>query len=418
MHALGVGRTDVGRRREKNEDRILVDLDLGLFVVADGMGGHAAGDVAAQTAIEAVARSLEEDRASLDRVINGQEPPALLTTLAERAATEANRQVHLKATKRSSSETMGCTLTILLVAGSNAALAQVGDSRLYLLRSGAVHQLSTDHTLVAELTRTGALTPEEAREHPYGHMLTRAIGIQERVRVDTLLLEVGPEDRFLLCSDGLHYYTKDLELLGQYLGSDDFDSIPAQLVSFANQAGGGDNISAVVVRVDPDPPERPNMVSLTTAVRVKLTALSSVFLFEGLSLALLARVLNVCHVRRCERGELLIEEGRRISQMIMVAGGELAISRCGVEVAVIGQGGHVGETALLRPRAARASVYVKESALILVLDDRSFRDLARSQPWLGVTLMEQLARQLSKELEEAYEIVNHTTSPPDCRALV
>lgn len=406
MHALGIGRTDVGRERERNEDRLLVDNELGLFAVADGMGGHAAGDVAAQTAVDAIAQAIQGNRSTLERIRNGQEAPAVLTAIAENAVQQANSEVFRLTSKRTTGQTMGCTFTVLLVAGAKAALAHVGDSRLYLCREGSVHQLSTDHTLVAELTRSGALSAEEAKEHPYGHMLTRAIGIQERVRVDTLLLDLAPGDRFLLCSDGLHYYIKDPQSLGQQIDSDDFDGIPQQLISFANHAGGGDNITALVVRVEADPPERSIVVSLSTQVNIKLEALSSVFLFEGLSLAQLARVLNVCDVTRHEPGSALVEEGDRISKMIVVANGLLSVAHGDKVLTALGLGDHSGATSLLRPRAARATLRAQEEAQVLTLEGKAFKDLVSSQPWLGVALMERLALLLSEELDEAFETID------------
>ena len=290
---------------------------------------------------------------------------------------------------------MGCTLTALLIAGSKAAMAHVGDTRLYLWRGGSLHQLSTDHTMVEELVQAGAIPREGAQNHPFSSTLTRAIGSQESVRVDTLLFDVLPSDRYLLCSDGLSNYVDDPGDLASRVGGADIESVPDELVAFANERGGRDNVTAVIVGVDVDPAERPLALALANDVEVKLDVLGSVFLFEDLTLAQLARVLSACRVEAFEAGEAVLDEGEPCSRLIVVLEGRFVLETDGRTRGELPSGDHVGETTLLRRRPSRASVRAKVRGRILVLEGEAFRALARSRPWLGVALFERLGRRLS-----------------------
>ena len=395
MHASGSGLTDVGRTRKNNEDRLLVDNDLGLYVVSDGMGGHAAGEAASEAAIAALERTVRDDRSRVHRVRSGRLAVDTLEKLLANAVRGACREVHRLAVAKPELAGMGCTLTALLIAGGKAAMAHVGDTRLYLWRGGSLHQLSTDHTMVEELVQAGVIAREAARDHPFSNTLTRAIGSQESVRVDTLLFDVLPSDRYLLCSDGLSNYADDLDDLALRVGGADIESVPDELVAFANASGGRDNVSAVVVGIEVDPAERPLALALADDVEVKLDALGSVFLFEDLTLAQLARVLSASRVEAFEAGEAVLDESEPCSRLIVVLEGCFTLESDGRGRGELASGDHVGETTLLRQRPSRASVRAKESGRILVLEGEAFRALARSRPWLGVALFERLGRRLS-----------------------
>ena len=228
------GATDQGRIRANNQDAMYADP--GLFVVADGMGGHQGGEVAANLAVRTIANAERSDRKQLREAI-----------------TEANRVVHQTALEEPELHGMGTTLTTLAVSqeadSHQFVILNVGDSRVYRHRDGELEQLTEDHSYVAELVRRGELDDQAAEVHPYRNMLTRAIGVHAEVEIDEWLLEPVAGDRFMLCSDGLTNEVADLEIAEQLgLGQDPSTTAKA-LVGLANQRGGRDNSTVLIVDV-------------------------------------------------------------------------------------------------------------------------------------------------------------------------
>jgi PPM family protein phosphatase len=235
---LRVGaRTDVGRVREGNEDSFMVDEPL--YAVADGMGGHQGGEVASNLALEILGRLTLED--------SGDTAPNLAD-----AVREANRAVLDKASTDPGLHGMGTTLTALVAGGNRVFLAHVGDSRAYLLRDGRMEQLTEDHTVVEGLVQEGRLTRQEAEIHPQRSILTRALGVDGDVEVDERSQEVHEGDRILLCSDGLTGMVPEQEIERVLAELEDPQRAADALVEAANDAGGQDNITAVVLDVLPE----------------------------------------------------------------------------------------------------------------------------------------------------------------------
>jgi protein phosphatase len=231
--------TDVGRVREGNEDAYLVDDTIGLVAVADGMGGHRAGEVASATALEA-----------LRAAVAGGRP-------LREAIEDANRAVYGKSLTDASLRGMGTTLTAgTLAAGGTLIVGHVGDSRAYLMHDGELRRLTTDHSLVEELVRDGRLTADEAAVHPQRSIITRALGVDESVEVDVYPVELAPGDRVLLCSDGLTGMVQPETIAAELRREDDPDRAATRLVDAANAAGGEDNITVVVVAVTDEAPSR------------------------------------------------------------------------------------------------------------------------------------------------------------------
>jgi serine/threonine protein phosphatase PrpC len=227
------GRTDVGRQRSANEDSLVVNPPL--FAVADGMGGAKAGEVASAVAVEAVERATES-----------AEPAE--TQLA-RIVRDANRRIYELAVADESRRGMGTTLTLAKVHGDEVSLAHVGDSRAYRLRGGELEQLTRDHSLVAELERSGQITPEAAEHHPQRSIITRALGPEPEVEVDTYTLAGREGDLFLICSDGLTSMVSDDEVGSILRSAGSLDEAADELVRAANQSGGKDNITVILFRL-------------------------------------------------------------------------------------------------------------------------------------------------------------------------
>jgi protein phosphatase len=233
-----------------NEDSFLVDDETGLYIVADGMGGHAAGEIASQEAVDTVHGMVKRGFDCVSALNEGDESEQTVRRvlrLLESAAQAATYMIFGIAQNEPEQQGMGTTLTSLLLTTRYCFTAQVGDSRIYLVRDGAVQQLTEDHTLVAWQLKQGIITAEEAAVSPHKNVITRAVGSREYVQVDTHMFEIKQGDSFLLCSDGLHGYLADDEIPSILdLGA----TVAVQkCIELANERGGRDNITAIVVEI-------------------------------------------------------------------------------------------------------------------------------------------------------------------------
>ncbi len=260
MRFTALGQTDVGQKRENNEDSYLIRQDLGLFVVADGMGGHAGGETASKLAVETIASSLESARQ------NGVDPLSELVPLEEARLADSLREsveaachaIFHKAKVEPHLAGMGTTVSAMVLKPSakegavDAYFGHVGDSRIYLIRGDLIQQVSEDHSLVAEQIRAGVLTEEEAKVSRFKNIITRSVGFEEDVLVDVMGLWAEPGDVFVMCSDGLSNFLEEPEYfsLVKEHASDQLEKLPKAFIDLANSRGGDDNITVIVVRVE------------------------------------------------------------------------------------------------------------------------------------------------------------------------
>ncbi len=237
MRLLHWEATDVGRVRLENEDSYIVDEELSLFAVADGMGGHAGGKVASSMACQQVRDHLSAHGVSMDSFVG--------------AVLSANSAINDKSRQELALREMGTTFTGVLIHDGRFFLAHVGDSRAYLYRDGVLDQITSDHTWVNEQVRAGRMTPQQAASSRFRHVITRSVGFSDDLQVDANVLPVLPGDVLLLCSDGLtnHLGPMDLKM---YVESRFYSLVPDTLVQAANARGGEDNITVVLVYVAND----------------------------------------------------------------------------------------------------------------------------------------------------------------------
>ena len=245
------GVSDVGMRRDHNEDSFLVDLDLGLLVVADGMGGHAGGEHASRLAVETIQREVRSAReakgGAFERPSTIEDSP--LPDVMRQAVEAASAAIFEAAQEDPELTGMGTTVTAALMDGSHAFVAHVGDSRCYLLREEKIYQVSEDHSLVNEQIKAGAISPEEARTSRFKNIITRSVGFERSVAVDLMGIELQGGDRFVVCCDGLSNLVEDGEILS-IAGGAPLVEAAERLVALANERGGDDNITVIVARVD------------------------------------------------------------------------------------------------------------------------------------------------------------------------
>ncbi|HUR00441.1 MAG TPA: Stp1/IreP family PP2C-type Ser/Thr phosphatase [Gemmatimonadaceae bacterium] len=242
MHLAVAARTDVGRIRKGNEDSLHASANAyrGLFIVADGMGGHAAGEVASEMAVEMVSRDLSD--------LNDLETPDAHRRVST-ALRDANRAVYERTRIERDKLGMGSTVSALLLSEHHYLVGHVGDSRIYLVREGRMQQLTRDHSLVQEQVDAGLLTPEQARRHPQSNVITRCIGMADEIQPDVFDGEAMVGDAFLLASDGLTGMVDDRRIQQLLMSRAKPERIVDALIAEANTNGGNDNITAVVVRV-------------------------------------------------------------------------------------------------------------------------------------------------------------------------
>jgi serine/threonine protein phosphatase PrpC len=233
LKLIAHGKTDKGLVRAENEDEFCIEKDLGFLAVADGMGGHASGEVASKMAIDIVRNCFK----------NEKEPLSSRMTSGIRLA---NKAIYDASKSQSQWNGMGTTIAAVLLTGNRLSIAHVGDSRVYLVRGGNLEQITDDHTIVSEQVQKGLMTREEADQSGMRHILTRALGIDPDVNVDVDELTMSKGDRLVLCSDGLSELVSDDEILYAAMSSDTPEIACDQLVDMANQKGGHDNITVIV----------------------------------------------------------------------------------------------------------------------------------------------------------------------------
>lgn len=250
MRMYSWGATDVGMKRDHNEDSYLIAPDLNLFVVADGMGGHAGGEMASGISVRTVDKVVRANGTLIDPKTKHEgpierSPVAKLLSDAVRAACNA---VYSKSQEVRELQGMGTTTTCMVFHGGYGFIAHVGDSRCYLVRDGRILQLSEDHSLVNEQLKAGLITEAQARQSRFKNIITRSVGFDTDVEVDMIAVETKPHDVFMMCSDGLTGHVTDPEI-NDVINENFLHRVPEVLIDLANSRGGDDNITVVAVYI-------------------------------------------------------------------------------------------------------------------------------------------------------------------------
>ncbi|MGI6525627.1 MAG: cyclic nucleotide-binding domain-containing protein [Bdellovibrionota bacterium] len=402
MKTQGYAKSDIGLVRPHNEDYYICNDKLGLYIVCDGVGGNAAGEVASKTAAETTQSYISQHIKDLDDIKENRE--AALIKLVEDGIQEACATVYKLAQENKTFSGMATTLTLLLIRDSKAVMGHVGDSRLYLKRGESVNQLSNDHTFVNELFQQGCISEEALESSPYANVITRSIGHEPCVQVDTLLFDTLPQDLFLLCSDG---FTKELSPkteLPSLLTTESLKDLPDKLITVATERGGHDNCTIVIIEntiIDDSTENRSKVEEHTKEVMLRLGTLKQLNLFQSLTLRELLTVMEIISVEQCPKGTKLITEGAEGSYLYIILEGEFSVSKCGQHLSTLGSGKHFGEMALLNNNPRTATVTAETDGRMLVIEHQSFQRLLTQHSDIGVKLLFRLANELCKRLDDA-----------------
>lgn len=392
------GHSDIGRKRTVNEDSFALDEARGIAIVADGMGGHTAGQIASQAGVTAVRELLLANIAAIESYRDDPSDAHRQAAVAvvEKALQGACERVFRLGQKDDKKRGMGTTMDVVVRAGDRAILGHVGDGRVYLVRGGQTYRLTKDHTIVAAQVEAGVLTPEEAEQSTLRGVLTRALGTHESVQVDTLVLDLAAGDLLLLCTDGLHRYLDD-QGVARRVREASAGAVRA-LIDHANSNGGEDNSCAVIVGCGASEASNARDPRAATS---RIDAVRGLPLFQHLSYKEQVSILSVVQNRVVQPNEVIVKQSDPGQEMFIIVDGDVIVERDGVTIAELGAGGHFGEMSIVDDAPRSASVRARTRTDLLVIGQAEMGGLMRLDPVLAVKILWTLVQALSGRLRLA-----------------
>jgi len=386
----------IGKKKEQNQDALLVDQSLGLHIVCDGIGGRAAGNVASITTCTLMRQSFGDHLDVLDAyrkkgsTTNRQQANMVVKSVVD----SVNREVNLMGKRNERFEGMATTLVMVMILGRNALIAHAGDSRAYLIRDKKAYLLTDDHSVAKTQLKRGLISAEDALHGSHSSTVTRAIGMSERVEPELLNLELMPGDKFLLCTDGLSRYITTEEI-ASITRSAKIEKLAERLVELADRRAGKDNITAVIVVVDP----KQKVTGLNAAQKIE--AIKKIPLFQGLTFPEAIRVLSVVSSRSYKKGERLITQGKHGREFYVGVFGRFRVEIDGLFVTELPPGSLIGEGVLLSDEPHQADVFAVEDAHVMIIDREDFFNLLRNNPYLANKFLWSFCRVLNERLRQS-----------------
>lgn len=374
-----------------------MDEELGLFVVCDGVGGHVAGGMASEMCARTIRQYVNDGKSliqkyNVDKTLKNR---AVVAGLLQKAIQTANDKIYGMAEVDVLKKGMCTTVVSMLLLEDFVILGHVGDSRIYLHRAGQVHQLTEDHKYAVEMVKKGILSPEDAARSPQGNVLTRAVGFQASLQVDTLQLELMDGDLFLLCSDGLHSYADRNELKNQF--AHELPGVPANLIQFAKQRGGHDNITAVVVRFEKEKDAGGDVLDILKKTEI----MGKIPIFRYMTYSEINKILSIAQVRFFKKSDIIMKEGAPSDEMFIIAQGSVDVLKDGVQVKTRFKGEVFGEMGIFDNAPRSASVQAVEPVIGISLQRRELLGLLRQESQIAVKLLWALNSELNARLRQA-----------------
>jgi len=389
------GLTDIGKMRDDNEDSLLLDTDIGLFVVADGTSQHGRGGwLASRTAIETIQTFLHNYQRELSYYAKDYNDVARrrMYEIVRDAVQQACQHVYDLTQENEEQRKLASTVSLIFFVGTKAVIAHVGDTRIYMMRNNKLYQLTEDHTFVQDQVRLGIMTEDDIPKSPFKGILTRALGSHERVQVEIHSLDVLPGDRYMICSDGFYKYA-DKEIVKKFLTAAHGENIPRACIDYANAQGGTDDMTTLVLFVEGSL-EDPHVQEVNQIIR----ALSNVPLFNRLDYSELVKLTNICFLNNYAPNDVIFHQGNMGDGLYVTLEGTVKIVRDNVELISLEPGSHFGEISLLDKLPRSATVIAETPCKLMTIARKSFMDLIKQNPNLGLKLLWNMNLEFAKRL--------------------
>jgi len=407
MDYLINGLSDVGLKRDHNEDFFICDSELGAHIVCDGMGGHAAGEVASQMAASIIKEQLLAHKKILEGYSNNPTNNIReeIKSMLIKAVNLATQSIFEKAIKDEAKKGMGTTLAMMLICGRNAFVVHVGDSRVYLVRKNKVYQLTEDHSMVNEMLKQGIITKDQAKNHPKKNVITRALGITEAVQVDVLHIDLLPKDKYLICSDGLTEYARKRDIWEVFHKYS--NERPAkEFIEMAKKGGGKDNITNITIEVNEDDNQTISNQTSNLAEK-KIETLKTIALFKQLEFQQLMKIVEIVDVKIYNSGQMIIKEGELGEEMYIILQGECAVYKGQKKINRLSSGKYFGEMSLIDETPRSASVKAISKMKILTICKKKLfiklqqdSDMSSKIFWFFLTTLNKRMREKEEELAQ------------------
>ena len=414
MKFLSMSLTDKGLVRKNNEDHLLEMPEIGLFAVADGMGGELYGEVASETAINALHDFVTENRAVIDAFqmnSSAENKVQVLDMLAD-ALRNANAKVFKEADKRDIDGKMGTTLTALLVIDSSGFMVHTGDSRLYMIRNGETTQLSTDHTLINDYKKQFG-DYSGVFDAKFSGILTKAVGIQEYVEPEKLTFAILPEDKYLLCSDGLYNGLEcdtpdfggifDAPFEDTQKEKERLKEAMRNLTDIVYKNGAPDNVSMILVSAFSEDEEE---VTGTREFIKKFDKIRSMELFKDLEYKELLAVMAQVEIRTYNKYDVISKMSAADRELFIILDGKVSALKGTKLLKTFRSGDHIGDVAFLSGEIPTYNLFLDKTSSFLVIKKSAFDKIVAEEPIIGVKLLTQLATVLAKQTNIATGLIN------------
>jgi len=413
MRFLSLGITDQGKKRTNNEDAFIDMPEIGLFAVADGIGGEQCGEVASDLAVKTVSEYVKNSKAVIEAYLMSESTEnrnQVLNMLSE-ALIKANTKIYRKADEMKLNGRMGTTLTIFLAIENTGFMAHAGDSRLYMVRENEMTQLSSDHTVANDYKKQYGDSADHFDERIAG-MLTRAVGIQEFIEPEKLSFVIAPNDRYLICSDGLYNYIgnqgekKLFEMLAvkDHKQEDEdkyLSKTIARLIEMTYTKGAPDNITAVIISALGSDEE----VTGTKELIKKFDAVRKISLFAGLEYKDLLNVMDKAEIRTYNRYDVINRTTVSDPELYIILEGKVSSLKGSKNIKTFYSGDHIGEVAFLTDEKPQFNLFVDKPSTFLIIKRSVFQQLVSENPALGVKLLWQLSAILARQTNSSIALI-------------
>lgn len=400
MKIIAKGFSVAGPVREVNEDTLLLHDENQIFLVADGMGGHVGGAQASKLGADTTVQILEQSFEDSDSPQRNEDIEKWEKYVKD-AISGASQAIFKLAADDPALRGMGTTVTSIIQRDGIGIVGHVGDSRLYLYRSGVLYQLTNDHTIVNEMLEAGDLSPSQVEGHPFANVLTKAVGVLETVSADTFVFELVVGDKLLLCSDGFYGSFANADEMYAFVVDHINEDIIEQAEKRVTTHNAQDNVTLALLEVVPEEATVEADTQRSQEVILKVEVLQDVNLFRGLEVKEIVSVVQASTVRRIPAGEIVVSEGESSTGLLyVILDGEMQVGKGGGPLALLSKGNHFGEISILLEAPRSATVKAVTDATLLEIPKSAIDHLLSSSPRAGVQFLLAMSREFADRLAE------------------